>query len=135
MSSDGECVRICGFAAFRRCGTQACEQRKVPRVSTPIMTTFGDKLSDTAAIEFTASARLREEMKFANDHVSLGDSFTKVGSWSGTVYVVASFFDPPGMPSHVRLVAEGQPQSAGTLMSVSAVLDRHFWRRVPVVTK
>ncbi len=73
-------------------------------------------------------------MKFANDQVSLGDSFTKVGSWSGTVYVVAAFFEPPGMPSHVRLVAEGQRQSAGMLMSVSAVLDRRFWQRVPVVT-
>jgi hypothetical protein len=74
-------------------------------------------------------------MKFANDRVLIGDSFTKVGSWSGTVYVVASFYEPPGMPSHVRLVGKGERQNAGTLMSVSAVLDPRFWRRVPVVTK
>jgi len=29
-------------------------------------------------------------MKLANDQVSIGDSFAKVGTWSGTVYVVAS---------------------------------------------
>ena len=74
-------------------------------------------------------------MKFANDQVSLGDSFAKVGSWSGTVYVVASIVESPGMPSHVRLVTEGRWQSAGMLMSVSAVLDRRFWRRVTVAAK
>lgn len=74
-------------------------------------------------------------MKPANDQVSLGDSFTKVGGWSGTIYVVAAFCQPPGVPPHVRLVVEGQRQSAGMLMSVSAVLDRHFWQRVTVVTK
>jgi hypothetical protein len=74
-------------------------------------------------------------MKLANDQVSIGDSFIKVGSWSGTVYVVASLFQPPRMPPHVRLEVEGQRQSAGILMSVSAVLDRQFWQRVTVVTK
>jgi hypothetical protein len=72
-------------------------------------------------------------MKLANDQVSIGDSFAKVGAWSGTVYVVASLFQPPGMPPHVRLVVEGQRQSAGMLMSISAVLDRHFWQRLTVV--
>ena len=34
MSSGGDRVRICGLAALRRCGRQACEQRKVPRMLT-----------------------------------------------------------------------------------------------------
>jgi hypothetical protein len=74
-------------------------------------------------------------MKFSNDQIAVGDGFTKVGSWSGTVYTVAAFFEPPGMPSHVRLVAQGERQSAGMLMSISAVLDPRFWRRVAVVAR
>jgi hypothetical protein len=72
-------------------------------------------------------------MKFGSDQIAVGDGFTKVGSWSGTVYTVASFFEPPGMPSHVRLVAEGERD--GLLMSTSAVLDPRFWRRVPVAAR
>jgi hypothetical protein len=74
-------------------------------------------------------------MKFGNDQIAIGDGFTKVGSWSGTVYTVAAFFEPPGMPSHVRLVAQGERQSAGMLMSTSAVVDPRFWRRVSAVKK
>ncbi len=74
-------------------------------------------------------------MKFSKDQVSIGDSFVKAGSWSGAVYVVASFFEPPGLPSHVRLVAQGERQSAGMLMSISAVLDPRFWRRVPAAAR
>jgi hypothetical protein len=74
-------------------------------------------------------------MKFANDQIALGDGFMKVGSWAGTVYIVASFFEPPGMPPHVRLVAQGERQSGAMLMSISAVLDPRFWRRVPAAIK
>jgi len=83
----------------------------------------------------SAGAGSWEAMKFADNQVSIGDSFTKIGSWSGTVYVVASLCELPGLPTHVRLVAAGERQSAGMLMSISAVLDPRFWRRVPVATK
>ena len=68
-------------------------------------------------------------MKLAKDHVALGDRFAKVGIWTGRSYVVAAHYQPPGMPPHVRLVIEGQRESAGMLMSVSALLDRNFWQR------
>ena len=73
---------------------------------------------------------LRKEMKLRAGQVSVGDRFTKVGSHSRIVYVVESVVesywneDPP----HVRLVADGQ--SDGMLMSVSALLDDHFWSRI-----
>ena len=73
-------------------------------------------------------------MKFAKDQVSIGDSFAKTGSWSGSVYVVASFCEPPGLPPHVRLVTQGERRS-GMLMSISAVLDPRFWRRIPAATR
>ncbi len=37
MSSGGDSVRMCAFAAFARCGMQACEHTKVPRALTPSM--------------------------------------------------------------------------------------------------
>jgi len=70
-------------------------------------------------------------MKFSRDQVSIGDGFVKTGSWSASVYVVTAFFEPPGLPPHVRLVAEGEGRSDRMLMSISAVLDPRFWRRVP----
>ena len=73
-------------------------------------------------------------MKFAKDQISIGDSFAKAGNWSGAVYVVTAFFEPPGLPPHVRLVAEGERRS-GMLMSISAILDPRFWRRVPPGTQ
>jgi hypothetical protein len=72
-------------------------------------------------------------MKFSKHQIAIGDGFTKVGAWSGAVYTVTAFFEPPGLPPHVRLVAEGEGQSERTLMSISALLDQRFWRRVPIV--
>jgi len=72
-------------------------------------------------------------MKFSRDQIAIGDGFAKVGSWSGAVYVVTAFFEPPGLPPHVRLVTEAEGQSDRLLISTSAVLDPRFWRRVPVV--
>jgi hypothetical protein len=69
-------------------------------------------------------------MRLSKDQVAIGDRFAKVGSWSGAVYVVAAFFEPPGLPPHVRLIAEGEGHGDSMLMSISAVLDTHFWRRV-----
>jgi hypothetical protein len=74
-------------------------------------------------------------MKFGNDQVSVGDGFTRVGNWSGATYVVTSLVEPPGMPPHVRLVADGQRQGDQMLMSVSALLDRRFWQRASVDTR
>jgi hypothetical protein len=35
------------------------------------------------------------------------------------------------LPPHVRLVTEAEGQSDRLLMSISALLDQRFWRRVP----
>jgi hypothetical protein len=70
-------------------------------------------------------------MKLRGGQVSVGDRFTKVGGHSRIVYVVESVVESygyGGLP-HVRLVAEGQHD--GMLMSVSALLDDHFWSRIP----
>jgi hypothetical protein len=67
-------------------------------------------------------------MKLLAGQVSVGDSFTKVGGTSRTVYVVASLVASYGAPSHVRLVAE--ESSDGMLMSASALLDNRLWSRV-----
>ena len=67
-------------------------------------------------------------MKLRAGQVSVGDSFTKTGGFSRTVYVVTELVASHGAPSHVRLVAEGQPE--GILMSVSALLDNRLWSRV-----
>jgi len=67
---------------------------------------------------------------FGNDHVSLGDMFTTGFGSSRKVCVVKALVETPGIPLHVRLVAEGQHRSTGTLMSASALLDHRFWRRV-----
>src|SRR5579859_1657212 len=37
MSSGGDSIRICGFSAFLRCGTQYFDTMKVPRVLIPII--------------------------------------------------------------------------------------------------
>jgi hypothetical protein len=70
-------------------------------------------------------------MKFSKEKVAIGDSFTKVGSGSNAVYVVAAFFDAPGLPQHIRLVADGYQM----LMSTAAVLDPRFWKRVPAAKR
>ena len=72
-------------------------------------------------------------MKFSKDQVAIGDGFTKVGHGLSAVYVVTAFFEPSGLPTHVRLVAEGEGQSERMLVSKSALLDPRFWRRVPAV--
>jgi hypothetical protein len=61
-------------------------------------------------------------------HVSVGDCFTKVGGYSRIIYVVESLVEPYGSLPHVRLAADGK--SDGMLMSVSALLDDHFWTRI-----
>jgi hypothetical protein len=88
--------------------------------------TWGGKLSAGASIE------PGREMKLAKDQIAVGDSFTKAGTWSGSVYVVTAFFNPPGLPPHVRLASAGQGDRM--LMSISAILDPRFWRRVPAAT-
>jgi hypothetical protein len=70
-------------------------------------------------------------MKLAKDQIAVGDSFTRAGTWSGAVYVVTAFFNPPGLPPHVRLVSAGEGQGDRLLISISAILDPRFWRRVP----
>lgn len=68
-------------------------------------------------------------MKLTKAEVSLGDGFARVGT-SRTVYRVASFVASPGLPLHVRLLADGKEQGAPLLMSVSAVKDPRFFRRI-----
>jgi hypothetical protein len=72
---------------------------------------------------------LRKEMKLRAAQVSVGDRFIKVGGHFRIVYAVESVVEAYGVPPHVRLVAEGQ--NDGMLMSVSALLDDHFWSRIP----
>ena len=67
-------------------------------------------------------------MKLRTGQVSVGDRFTKNGAYPRIVYVVGAVVDSYGCPPHVRLVAGGQNDSI--LMSVSALLDDHFWVRV-----
>ena len=66
-------------------------------------------------------------MKLRAGQVSIGDGFTKNGANPRIVYVVGSFVDSYGCPPHVRLSADGKDH--GLLMSVSALLDDHFWLR------
>jgi len=61
--------------------------------------------------------------------VSIGDTFTKVGGYSRIVYAVDSLVKSDVIPPHVRLLATGQKERM--LVSVSALLDRHIWLRVP----
>lgn len=61
--------------------------------------------------------------------VSIGDRFIKVGPPFRPVYMVKSVVDLYEIPPHVRLVTNGQ--SDEMLMSVSALLDRRLWSRVP----
>ena len=68
-------------------------------------------------------------MRLLNDKVSLGDSFTRVGA-SRTTYTVDSFVERPGVPLHVRLVIPEKLPSSPLLMSVSALKDPRFFRRV-----
>jgi hypothetical protein len=68
---------------------------------------------------------------FGNDQISVGDMFATGVSSSRRVYVVEALVESPGIPTHVRLVPEGQGGSTGMLMSTSALLDPRFWRRVP----
>jgi hypothetical protein len=68
---------------------------------------------------------------FGNDQIAVGDMFTTGSSSSRRVYVVEALVESPGIPTHVRLVPEGQNGSTGMLMSTSALLDPRFWRRVP----
>ena len=71
-------------------------------------------------------------MMFGNDEISLGDRFTTGINASRKVCVVEALVERPGIPLHVRLVAEGRPGGSGMLMSVSALLDPRFWRRAPL---
>jgi hypothetical protein len=66
-------------------------------------------------------------MKLRVGQVAVGDRFIKSGAYSRIVYAVGSVVDCYGCPPHVRLLAEGK--SDGLLMSVSALLDDHFWVR------
>jgi hypothetical protein len=61
--------------------------------------------------------------------VLIGDRFIKVGQPYRTIYAVVSFVDLDDMPRHVRLAASEHNDLM--LMSVSALLDRRFWLRVP----
>ena len=72
---------------------------------------------------------LREAMQLQAGIVSIGDRFIKVGQPYRTTYVVESFVVLYDLPPHVRLAAN--EQSDRMLMSVSALLDRRFWIRVP----
>ncbi len=69
-------------------------------------------------------------MMFQNGQVSLGDMFTVSTGALRKVYVVEALVSQTAIPPHVRLVAEGAERGNGTLMSVSALLDPRFWRRV-----
>lgn len=68
-----------------------------------------------------------QELKLRGGQVSVGDSFTKVSGHFRTVYVVQSIVEAYGIPPHVRLMTE----NGVMLMSVSALLDSHFWLRIP----
>ena len=68
-------------------------------------------------------------MKLIKGEVSVGDNFARAGA-SRTVYRVASFVESSGLPLHVRLLADGKEQIAPLLMSVSALKDPRFFRRL-----
>jgi len=68
-----------------------------------------------------------QELKSRAGQVLVGDNFTKVSGHFRTVYVVQSIVESYGIPPHVRLMTE----NGGMLMSVSALLDSHFWLRNP----
>ena len=84
---------------------------------------------DHAGLEAKILMRGSGTMKSRAGQVSVGDRFIKASTYSRTVYVVQSIHESHGIPPHVRLVAEGQTDSM--LMSVSALLDPHFWWRIP----
>jgi hypothetical protein len=80
------------------------------------------------AFRATSGRRVNEgKAKLRAEQVSVGDRFTKVGAYSRVVYVVGSVVESHGCPPHVRLMADGG--NDGILMSVSALLDDHFWSR------
>jgi hypothetical protein len=64
-----------------------------------------------------------------SDKISLGDSFTPIGG-SRVIYTVDSFVERPGMPLHVRLTRSPERSGTSLLMSVSALKDPRFFRRV-----
>jgi len=68
-----------------------------------------------------------QESKSRARQVAVGDSFSKVSGHFRTVYVVQSIVESYGTPPHVRLMTEN---GGIMLMSVSAMLDDHFWQRI-----
>jgi hypothetical protein len=68
-------------------------------------------------------------MALVNRDASVGDRFTRVGP-SRTTYSVVSIIDKPGLPPHVRLVSDDKTGRLPMLISVSALTDSRFFRRV-----
>jgi hypothetical protein len=103
--------------------------RHSPARQQPDQTAIADPITLRSSLDGYGRIASMPEMKSRAGQVSVGDSFTKVSGHYRTVYVVKSVVEAYGIPPHVRLVAEGQ--NDGMLMSVSALLDSHFWLRVP----
>lgn len=60
--------------------------------------------------------------------INIGDSFMKPED-PRTVWVVEHFVDLPGLPRHAELKAKGY-RNRKIMLSVSALMDRNFFRRV-----
>lgn len=66
--------------------------------------------------------------------VQLNDRFTKTGDPPGRVWVVCRLWTATDGLPHARLEIEGH-RSETRIMSVSALMDRHFYSLAPTPTR
>ena len=60
--------------------------------------------------------------------IEVGDAFVKYDDLE-TVWIVQRFIDRPGLPRHAELKTDGY-LNCGAVVSVSALLDQRFFRRL-----
>lgn len=78
-------------------------------------------------IELIRAARRRHD-------IQPNDRFVKTDGRYHTVWVVSELVNLPDIPPHARLIQQGDPVSGTRTISVLALRDTAFYRRLPPLT-